>query len=334
VFYSDGVNGVYRSSMDGVAWGAPTTFGVGGHFGHRFGGWFDGEHFHYVICTANLGEDVRYRCGLPRADGSIDWLAAEQVVYDTPSDKNVMYPKLTVDAAGRTWIAFMELVYQEPNAPPYDAVVLASEGEGGMWALAKGFPFRLVDAKAVAGYPDVLGVPLGSGGVCWIYNVQRDGKDVYASRLWNGDTWEDEAIVSWDASPYAFFSAVSWDDTVHLVHGAGKLCYQRWSHEAGWGAPVTVAEGASGHSSITSIGVDRVAVTWLDLAENAVCCRLYGGGALASETSCRRLPRKLAGGINLNTSAVADAGGDVIAAYTTEGDGAFNLEIVWFEVPE
>jgi hypothetical protein len=71
VFYSDGVNAVYRTSADGRTWSDPTTFGTGGHYGHRFGCWFDGNFIHYTLCTSALGADVYYRRGRPNGDGKI-----------------------------------------------------------------------------------------------------------------------------------------------------------------------------------------------------------------------------------------------------------------------
>jgi hypothetical protein len=329
VFYSDGANGVYRTSPDGATWSAPTHFADGGHFGHRFGGWFDGTRFHYALCTAALGEDVRYRCGIPQPDGTIAWTVPEQIAYDTPADKNVMYPKIIVDSEGRPWVTFMELVYQVPNAPPYDAIVLKSSSSDGTWTNAPDFPFRLVDQKPVAGYPDPVGVPLTDGKTAWIYNPHRDGQNIYALRLWNGDRWEAEESIVSPASEYAFFNAVADGDNIHLVHGAGSIYYQQRTWGEGWSAPTPISNTASGHTAITRTGPDGVIITWLNTANHRVRYREKRGGTWGEEVTWAEEPAPLPGnGINLNTLVHAAAPYKNAAVYTTSTEAPFNLKAV------
>ena len=326
VFYSDGSDGVFRSSADGAVWSDPTPFGAGGHFGHRFGCWFDGVHLHYALCTAALGADVMYRRGTPIPDGSITWDGPAQTAYDTPDDKNVMYPKVIVDSHGSPWISFMELVYQVPNAPPYDAVVLKSSRNDGRWEDAAGFPFRLVERKAVAGYPDPMGVPLTEGKTWWFYNNRMDGDDVYAERVWNGDAWQPEAIVVRPASEYAFFNAVAGGDDVHLVHGAGTIVYQKRTWHAGWSAPSVVSGSASGHTSITRVAQDHVIITWLDMDQGRVCYRERAGGVWRAEIPWISGVDLAGAGINLNTLAEAAPPFRHAAIYTTGQNPPFPVE--------
>lgn len=330
LFYSDGSDGVYRTSADGTAWSAPTVFGPGGHFGHRFGGWFDGTHFHYALCTASLGGEVWYQRGRPGADGSMAWCAAAQVAHATPPDKNVMYPKITVDSTGAPWVSFMELVYQEPNTPPYDAVVLRSSGRDGAWATAPGFPFRLVAAKGTEGYPDPVGVPLSGGRTFWFYNTSLDGGDVFASRLWNGAAWEAETVVLRSASPYSLFNAVADGDAVHVVYADQGLAHRRWTADGGWSAPCEIAAAGSGHCSITRTGPGRVIVTWLDPAEHRVWYReLSEAGWLPAVLWSDESAAGLAGaGINLNTLVESGAGFRHAAVWSTGGAAPFGVRAV------
>jgi hypothetical protein len=277
VFYSDGTHGVFRTSADGVTWSAPTMFGEGGHFGHRFGGWFDGVYFHYALCTSALGADVYYRRGKPNHDGTITWSAPLQVVHDTPQDMNAMYPKIIVDANGCPWISFMQLVYQVPNTPPYYATVLKAATNDGTWTTAPNFPFTLVH-KTVEGYPDPVGAPLSNGKTLWFYNTYVDEQYVYAARGWNGTAWEDEQVVVSPGSPYSFFNVVGDGDDVHVVHGNGTIIYQKRAHDGSWSQPFKVGSNASGHSSITRVGPDHVIVTWLDLSNNSVQFRELAEG--------------------------------------------------------
>ena len=304
VFYSDGVNGQYRTSIDGVNWSAPMLFGPGGHFGHRFGCWFDGVYFHYAICTAALGADVRYRRGLPNSDGSITWSTAEQTAYDTPSHLNAMYPKVMVDSEGYPWISFLELIYQEPNLPPYDAKLIKASTIDGTWATESGFPFTLVH-KDVDGYPIPVGVPLTDGKTFWFCNTYGGSSYRYVSRLWNGVAWEGEEVVVNPGSPYAFFNAVADGDDVHVVHGSGSIRYQKKPFGGPWSVPFVIDGSASGNTSLTLTDPGDVVVTWLDTANNLVRTRARAGGVWGFSTTLADESIELLAdpnlGINLNT---------------------------------
>jgi len=314
VFYSDGSDGVFRSSVDGEAWSEPVAFAPGGHFGHRFGCWFDGAYFHYAFCSAALGAEVSYRRGAPKEDGTIVWSGAAQAAYDTPPDKKVMYPKVLVDAAGRPWIAFMELVYAVPNAPPYDAVVIRSKRSDGVWRTDPEFPHKLVDAKETAGYPDAMGAVLSDGGVYWVYNSRRDGTDAYLGRLWSGGAWQTEEVIARPASEYAFFNLVGEGRRVHVVTGSGTIAYRGRSERGEWTSPETVASGASGHTSISVASNGAVAVSWMADARAAVCGRvLSADGGMGTEFCIVQRDGLPEGSISLNTPVSVDE--DLLMVY-------------------
>lgn len=329
VFYSDGTNGVFRTSTDGMTWSAPTIFGAGGHFGHRFGGWFDGVYFHYALCTSALGADVYYRRGKPNRDGTMAWSAPLQVAHDTPQDMNAMYPKIIVDANGCPWISFMQLVYQVPNTPPYYAMVLKAATNDGTWTTAPSFPFTLVH-KIVEGYPDPVGAPLNNGKTLWFYNTYVDDQYVYAARCWNGTAWEDEELVVSPGSSYSFFNVVGDGDDVHVVHGNGAIFYQKRAHDAGWSQPFAVDSNASGHTSITRVGPDHVIVTWLDLSRNSVQFRelaegIWGGAVVLADESADHLTDP-GNGININTMVNSSEHFLHAVAYSTSDASPFTIK--------
>ena len=328
VFYSDGADAVFRTSADGVNWSNPTTFGTGGHFGHRFSGGFDGSNFHYVLCTAAIGADVLYRRGKPNHDGTIAWSTGEQTVYDTPADKNVMYPKIMVDSEGCPWISFMQLIYQVPNTPPYDAIIIKASGNDGNWTQAPGFPFALVAQKSVAGYPDPVGVPLTAGKTFWFYNTNANGKDIYAARAWNGHAWEAEEMVVDPGSPYSFFNMVAEGDDVHVVHGAGTVKYQKRTWGSGWSDVFTVTGNASGHTSITRVGPDNVIVTWLEPSGNKVSYREMVKGKWEPSVSwIDEATDGLAGaGININTLVASSEPFKHAVVYSTGSTAPFKVK--------
>jgi len=97
VFYGDGANMGFRSSMDGSTWNAFTAIRASS-LGSNFSIQFDGVYVHYVFSTVwILGGDVYYRMGQPNSDGTITWFAAEQTVdamdgthYTTASEMYVV----------------------------------------------------------------------------------------------------------------------------------------------------------------------------------------------------------------------------------------------------
>lgn len=331
VFYSDGANGVFRTSANGVDWSAPTRFAADGHFGHRFGGWFDGEYFHYALCTSALGADVHYRRGKPQEDGSIAWSAPQQTVHDTPSNMNVLYPKVAVDANGFPWVSFMQLVYQVPNTPPYDALVIKAATNDGTWTTAPDFPFTIVH-KTVEGYPDPVGAPLDNGKILWFYNTHLNDQFVYAARCWNGTVWEDEEVVVNPGSPYSFFNVVSDGADVHVVHGAGTIFYQKKTPSTGWSQPFVVDTNASGHTSITRAGPGSVIITWLDLSSNSLRFRAlaegnWGKAVVLADEAADPLADP-GNGINMNTLVNASENLVHAAAYSTGDAPLFRVKFV------
>jgi len=77
VFYTDGINFGYRSSVDGKTWSAFTAI-RGATIGRLFSVWYDGTYVHYVIAPEGVRAYTYYRRGVPNADGSITWSAPEQ----------------------------------------------------------------------------------------------------------------------------------------------------------------------------------------------------------------------------------------------------------------
>lgn len=270
VFYSDGRDAVYRTSSDGLHWSTPLIVRPTGSLGHRIGCWFDGTHIHYAFCAAADGEDVVYRRGTPNKDATIAWSAPEQIAYEVPTGKNVMYPKVVVDSSGCPWIAFM-LYDGGFNTAPYDAIVTKSSTHDGTWTTTSAFPYVLVDDNTTA-YPDPVGVPMTKGKTFWVYN-KNVMNDTYYGRSWNGSSWDTEEAVTRSHSSYGLYNLVADGDDVHMVFGGGTVRYRQRSYLAGWGQEFVLADNASGHTTITRTGLDSVIVTWLDSSKNLVFYR-------------------------------------------------------------
>jgi hypothetical protein len=327
VFYSDGSDAVYRTSVDGLAWSPPTRVRAGSNLGHRMGYWFDGTFVHYAHCDAQPGESVTYRRGTPTRDGAIHW-STEQVAYVVPASNNVMYPKVITDALGRPFIAFM--IYDGGfNQAPYDAVVTASSRSDGSWQTATGFPYVLVRDNTTA-YPDPVGAPLASGGTFWVYNKNLPD-DTYYGRPWDGEAWgPEERVTEWHARD-GLYNLVADGDDLHLSFAGGIVRYRRRDHRAGWGEELIVTGGGRGHTAITLVAPGDVIISWLSDVNDTIVSRELVGGALRDpvvlvDESARGLadPQR---GINLNGLVSAGRFRSAVA-YTTGSSPPYELKFV------
>jgi hypothetical protein len=122
----------YRTSTDGTTWTdevfVTKVWGTT-DWGEDYSLYFDGTYFHYVAKT-DLTK-LRYRRGLPNADGSIVWSAAEQVVTDSIRTWD---PTITVDTQGYPFIGYADAYY------PW---VTKSITNDGTWQTDEGYPFKL-----------------------------------------------------------------------------------------------------------------------------------------------------------------------------------------------
>jgi hypothetical protein len=323
LFYSDGTSIVSTTSVDGIAWSAPTAIRTA-EFGHRIGLWFDGKHIHYAFASAQLDGDLLYRRGTPRGDGTIAWDGDETVAFAMPPGFNAMYPKVTVDAQGRPWIGFV-LVKGGITTPPYDAVVTMSSSPD-RWTTAAGFPFTLV-FDHMQTYPDPTGVALASGGVLWVYN-RDDGSGPYAGRLFDG-AWQDEAPITETSGTYGLYAVAADGDDVHLVYRGDGVRYRQRAPDGTWSAEVGLTDSGSGHTGITLLGGGDVAVSWLVKDDDLVELReriagRWGDAMLWADESAHALADKK-NGINSNALVESSPRWREAVVYTTGTETPFTL---------
>ena len=214
-FYEDADNNVvFRTSADdGVTWSARTVIRV---TDDNFSVYFDGTYMHYAIArTATLR--VYYRRGLPNADGTITWSAAESAAEQTGSAPGSVYPDVTVDTAGRPWITYGY------RTAVHTVRVSRSSTTDGTWVTdgVAGFPYTAYN-PAVPGTSNQALVPLTSNRMVALYS-QNDALAVRARR-WTGAAWGGETTTASAPKGIDTWSAIAGPaDTVHvsLLDGAG-----------------------------------------------------------------------------------------------------------------
>lgn len=129
-FYTNGGDMGWRTSADGIVWSAFTAIRAASP-GYWFSVAFDGVNFHYVYTNTDWDGDLYYRMGTANSDGTIAWLAAEQLVLNIDANHLATDPSIAVDSNGYPWIGYG---FCGPN-PVYDtyAYVAKSKTKNGTW---------------------------------------------------------------------------------------------------------------------------------------------------------------------------------------------------------
>jgi len=230
VFYSDGINIVYCTSLDGISWTAPIIIRAC-TTGSQFSIWFDGTYFHYAAWRLYI---LYYRRGLPNADGSITWSAAEQTVHSGTSTNHYQYPVIITDDQRYAWIG-TQYVSVGGTFPS----IWKSSVNDGTWATDVGFPYVPAGLASSLTWNTLL-VPLTTQRIYFMYGIM-DGR--IRGRLWTG-AWSAEEWVT-TSNNYLVWcdSAVNQGDDVHLVFKTSSpynIKHVIRTFGVGWGAEASV----------------------------------------------------------------------------------------------
>jgi hypothetical protein len=281
VFYSDGVNIVYRTSADGVDFGATTAVRAGA-IGLNFGLAFDGTYVHYAYADQTAATPLSYRRGLPNADGTITWSAAEQTAVAGVASTIYRVPAVAVDANGYPFIG-----YYSDAASDYPFITKASTNNG-TWTTASGFPHQLSTTTATTWA--VQPVALAGGRVLAIYGYAATKP---SSKVWTGSAWATAranftAVNQITSGTYA--SAVGQGDTAHFAYltvATSAIKYLKFTYSAAdttyygsWGTEESV------QASVTATSTPTLS---LDPASGDLYA-FWGGSPTASSVYYKRRP--------------------------------------------
>ena len=251
IFYiSNGYNIVYRTSVDGAAWTAPTNLRASSPtwlYGYYFTIWFDGTYLHYAYTQSVTGAPIYYRRGIPNSNGTITWSADEQLAVSGVSQIYYTYPFVSVDSFGYPWIAYAW--YNSSSSTWLPPCVVKSSLNNGTWATASGFPYQLTTTTGEC-MPSII--PLTSGKMLAAY-AQNGG--TVRVRVWNGSSWLSEASTSSNiVKGYEYrYSIVAQGDDAHLVflkNSTYDIIYTKYSYASNsFGNETVLVSGASSGSS-------------------------------------------------------------------------------------
>jgi len=224
----------YLSSSDGVSWSDYVS--VYGDHGSLLNTYFDGTYIHYVYLS---GTTVTYRCGDPQLDGTITWLAAEQVVTSNATTPGNGGLGLAVDDSGYAFV-----VVRKPDT---FAHCFINANNNGTWSTASDTVLSSNDVSA-----GQLGIiPLTGSKMLALYYI--DSGYLYA-KAYNGTNWGDPELVK--SGGGAKFSATSHEDTAFVVgYYTSAMWYKIRTPEGDWsGGTKTTPGSAVGYASLCSVG--------------------------------------------------------------------------------
>lgn len=214
LFYFDGENIVWRTSVDGVNFGEKNIF-----VQDRDAESFSVVHNeNYVHITWHTVSTLYYRRGLLNSDGTITW-DSKQVVYSVAGMSMRSGLCIALDSEGYPWIGFNRF----DGTVNYPHITKSSTKDG-TWTTESGFPYQL---KALdRDNWGVLPVALTNGKMYILYG---NATPVYG-RLYDpiSGMGSEVAITTYNVRGHGF-SAVAEGDNIHLIYTCA--IYRPWHLE-------------------------------------------------------------------------------------------------------
>lgn len=247
MFYVSPPNIVFRTSPDGIIWGAQQTLRSGSAAsGEQFSVWSDGTSIYYAFATGAAGTHVYFRKGTLNAAGTINWGAnAEVIAVAGVSGVTYSNPSIALDSNGYAWIGYRRV--QGTNKFPF---ITKNKNNNGTWAAAPGFPYDLAGWTAAAWA--VSPIPLSSGKMVAVY--VSPGHYMRA-RSWNGSAWVG-GFTSTDATSSLNFSTVGSGDDAHIAFVNGAIRYIKYNISSNALTAEGVAQAGVSNTSAAVLSVD------------------------------------------------------------------------------
>lgn len=284
LFYFNGTNLVYETSLDGFTWSGATTIAAADG-GQRLSVHFDGTYVHYA---REYGGDLMYRRGTPNSDGTITWSAAEQTAFDADTTYGCYGPYVAVDSDGYPWIGFMRRTVATSEDYPF---VTKSSKNDGTWTTDAGFPYQLSTTDGAFNWRVVI-LALTGGKMYALYCM---GNETMLGQEYDGG-WGAEESVTTSKVRFGHHSAVAEDDDVHVVFSKyipapdrRDIRYVKRDSVTGWGSEVVLLDEDPNDIVTPNITIYEVAeeatrlyVFWLD-NDGTMYFRVNEGGEWSSQ---------------------------------------------------
>jgi hypothetical protein len=258
VFYSDGTNMVFKTSVDGISWSSATTVRAADN-GNKFSVFFDGTYVHYAYSSQVTNTPLYYCRGTPDSNGTVTW-SSEQTAVAAASTVSYTGPCITVATDGRAWIGYE---YYTTTGPDRYPCVTRNANTDGTWSTdtGNGFPYQL--SSRIGGTSNVQvvqPVPLTSGYVLCLYTAT--GFQVRGKK-WDG-SWGSEKLTSTYILGSNAFSAVNEGDDVHLCLVTGSnpdtIYYEKYTHASDSFGDLYLVQGSSA-GGVPAVSLDTTTNT-------------------------------------------------------------------------
>jgi hypothetical protein len=233
VFYSDGTNFVYSSSIDGETWDTPTTIRPA-TAGYRCSIFFNGTYVYYAVSQPTLGTALVFRQGAPNSTGGITWLADEQIAV--AGETGIMYrdPMIAVDSEGYALIGYKR--YNNTDGTTYPWITKSGDNNGTWGRTPSPFPYQLNSTYSAASWNYAI-APLTDRK---FYVTYGHSKARMYGRLYDGTNMGDmETVTSSKVGQTWSHSTVNQGDHVHMVFKKAfthELIYINRTYGSGWGS--------------------------------------------------------------------------------------------------
>lgn len=269
VFYSNGTNLVWKSSTDGSSWSATTnvrTLAYGSYASVYFDS-INNKVSYTAIYGIGVGNSIYYRRGVPNADGTITWDAAEQTVSTAGGSDAYSQPSIVVDSTGYAWIS-----YRIAGATT-EVRIIENDHNDGTWHTAS---TKVLDTSDFAYNPYAVKMTSGKLMAIWQENAALPC-DIYYD-IYNGAAWAGAAQVEASVTQ-GQTQAVSYGDVVMLIYwDRNNNEIRSYRYSAGWGAAATVSTKADNYPSISSVGDDTYYAIYATQENDHVYYKVYSAG--------------------------------------------------------
>ena len=270
LFYFDGTNIVFRTSLDGITWSEPTTIAAANN-GSNISVWYNGTRVFYARAPETAY--IYFRQGTPNSDGTISWDTVEQTaVYFAGS---IFYrPTVSADTSGHAWIGYYNM-----TGASFMSYVSKTTTTDGSWITQSGFPYKLTN-----GYHMPVAIPLTNNKM--FVTLSMDADAYLRSRRWNGTSWSAE-IHTTSSIESDSHSPIASGDNVYVTYltPAHNIVYYFYNYTLdSWGAEKMVQTG-QGHLANPSLSFDRINdklyVFWGNITTDYIYYKKYD---IATET--------------------------------------------------
>ncbi|MDH5770410.1 MAG: hypothetical protein OEZ25_03890, partial [Candidatus Bathyarchaeota archaeon] len=286
-FYSDNTNIIYKTSTDGSSWSSATTVRAA-VMCSEFSVWFDGTYVHYTKGRKDQVSNalLHYRMGVPNANGTITWNAAEQTVAPAVENRSYRAPQIITDSDGYPVITYLN---KTTSPDRYAQCVAKSSTKNGTWTNAAGFPVVVSTDEA---WP--FSVPLANDKLYTMWTMD-EGK--IRGALYNGTDWESAEDCTFNllGEDEKGACAVAYGDDVHLAYIGNETVtkiyrYVKRTYGSGWGSETVVKNvtGASGDQRSISLTVDPSngdLWMWFNTTDNKIAYRKYVASTSSWDTN-------------------------------------------------